>query len=117
MSFDTLLYAYKTGKTIQVTDSTGSGVARIFGGKFKEPMEKSANEHHYLVVENTDSNGTVKVTKLRTESVQAVGIILAMIAGENLDYDIDKIESVLKPGGILYISNPKKNSRVWIYVN
>ncbi len=117
VKFDTLLYAYRTGEVVYIQDSTGNGKAKIYRGKFDRPMEKSTNGHDYLVVENTDSTGAVKVTKLRSESVQAVGVILAMIGGKNLDENIDKIEAVLEPGGILYLRDMKKQSSVWIYVN
>lgn len=117
VKLDTLLYAYRTGETVVIPDSTGSGEAKIHRGKFDLPMEESTNRHNYLVVENTDSTGAVKVTKLRSESVQAVGVLLAMIGGKNLDDNIDKIESVLEPGGILYLRDTKNNTSVWIYVN
>lgn len=115
--FDTLIYAYKTGNTVRITDSTGNDESKIYGGTFDEPMKESTDRHNYLVVENTDSNGTVKVTKLRSESVAAVGIVIAMIGSKNIDEDIDKIESALEPGGILYIRDMKKETSVWIYVN
>lgn len=117
VKFDTLLYAYKTGNVVLIADSTGTGEAKIYRGTFDKPMKKSTNKHHYLMVENTDSTGTVKVTKLRSESVEAVGVILAMIGSKNVDEDIDKIESVLEPGGVLYIRDMRKNSSVWIYIN
>lgn len=117
VKFDTLLYAFKTGNVVRINDSTGTGEAKIYRGAFDKPMEKSTNKHHYLMVENTDSTGTVKVTKLRSESVEAVGVILAMVGSKNLDEDIDKIESVLEPGGVLYIRDMRKNSSIWIYVN
>lgn len=117
LSFDTLLYAYTTGKTIHVVDSTGEGSAVIHGGSFGEPIKKNTDKHDYLVIENKDSDGTVNVTSIRAESVEAVGIIAAMIGGKKLDSSIDRIKSVLAPGGLLYIRDFKKNSTVWIYVN
>lgn len=117
LSFDTLLYASKTGKTIEVQDSGGNGGARILLGRFNQPMKESANKHHYLMIENKDSSGAVKTTKLRAESLEAVGVIAAMIGGKDLDDTIDKIESVFKPGGMVYVHDIKKNSSVWIYVN
>lgn len=117
VKFDTLLYAYRTGNVVRVPDSTGTGESKIYRGTFDKPMEESTNKRHYLVVENTDSTGAVKVTKLRSESVEAVGVILAMIGSKNVDEDIDRIESVLEPGGILYVRDMKKKSSVWIYIN
>lgn len=117
VSFDTLMYAYRTGNEVRIADSAGNGETRIYGGTFHKRMEKGTDKHRYLFVESTDSSGTVKVTKLRAASVQAVGIVLAMIGSKNFDEDIDKIESVLEPGGILYIRDLSKKSSVWVYVN
>jgi hypothetical protein len=51
------------------------------------------------------------------KSIEAVGIILAMIGSKDLDSDIDRIESVLEQGGVLYVRDEQKDSRLWIYVN
>ncbi len=117
VTFDTLLYAYRTRNTVHIPDSIGRGETKIYGGTFREPMEKGTHEHNFLVIESTDSTGAVKVTKLRSASVQAVGVILAMIGSKDPGRDIDKIESVLEPGGILYIRDMGKKSKIWIYVN
>lgn len=117
VTFDTLMYAFRTGNVVHIPDSTGNEETKIFGGIFHKSMEKGTDKHRYLIVESTDSSGTVKVTKLRAESVEAVGIVLAMIGSKHFDEDIDKIESVLEPGGILYIRDSRKKSSIWVYVN
>jgi hypothetical protein len=40
-----------------------------------------------------------------------------MIGSKDLDEDMDQIESVLEQGGVLYVSDEKENSILWIYVN
>jgi hypothetical protein len=54
---------------------------------------------------------------MRVKSIEAVGIVLAMIGSNDLDKDIDGIESVLDQGGVLYVQDIEKDSRLWIYVN
>jgi hypothetical protein len=117
VSFDTLLAIYNSGSTGRINDSAGTGVTKISGGTFDLGMTKVSPRHNYLFVESTDSGDTMKISKLRVESIEAVGIVLAMIGSKNFDEDIDKIESALERGGFIYIRDFKKDSRVWIYVN
>ena len=115
--FDTLLAIYNSGSTAEIKDSSGDGVTRVLGGTFDERMSQETKRHNHLIVESTDSGDTMKVTKLRVESVEAVGVLLAMIGSKHIDEDIDRIESALDQGGVLYLRDFKKDSRVWIYVN
>ena len=117
MTFDSLIAIYNSGSTARIEDSAGTGVTEISGGRFDLRMTKESARHNHLFVESTDSGDTMKVTKLRVESVEAVGVLLAMIGSKHIDEDIDRIESALERGGVLYIRDYKKDSRVWIYVN
>ncbi len=117
MTFDTLLTIYESGSTTRIKDSTGEGETKVFAGKFDERMKEESERHNLLVVESTDSRDTMKVSKIRVESVEAVGIVLAMIGSKNLDADIDGLESALRRGGVLYMRDYKDDSRIWIYVN
>ncbi len=117
LTFDSLLTIYNSGSTAEIKDSTGDGLTRVFGGTFDQRVKEETRRHNHLIVESTDSADTMKVTKLRVESVEAVGVLLAMIGSKHLDEDIDRIENALDRGGVLYIRDFKKNSRVWIYVN
>ncbi len=117
MNFDSLMTIYKSGSTVRIEDSTGNGETRIFGGKFDLTMKEETERHNYLIVESTDSGRAQKITKVRVESIEAVGIVLAMIGSSNLDDAIDRIEAALDRGGVLYIRDYKQDSRLWIYVN
>ncbi len=117
LSYDTLLTVYESGSKLRLEDSTGNGETIIDGGKFDQKMKEESKRHNHLIVESSDSGETPKVTKLRVESVEAVGVLLAMIGAGNLDKNLDMIESALERGGVLYIRDYRKNSRLWIYVN
>lgn len=115
ITYDTLLTAYKEGSEIRIKDSTGE--TRIYGGKFNETMNEETERHNYLIVESSDSGKETKINKIRVESLEAVTVLLAMIGSNDIDKDIDRIESALDRGGVLYIRDFKKDSRLWIYVN
>jgi hypothetical protein len=115
ITYDTLLTAYKEGSEIRIKDSTGE--TRIYGGKFNETMNEETERHNYLIVESSDSGKETKINKIRVESLEAVTVLLAMIGSNDIDKDIDRIESALDRGGVLYIRDLKKDSRLWIYVN
>ncbi|HEY9167168.1 MAG TPA: hypothetical protein VIS48_13515 [Candidatus Kryptonia bacterium] len=117
MSYDSLLRAYDEGTVMRIKDSTGEGETRFYGGKFGEKMNEETERHNHIIIESSDSGESTKVSKLRVESLEAVGIVLAMIGSKNLDKDIDTIESALEQGGVFYARDYKKNSRLWIYVN
>jgi hypothetical protein len=68
-------------------------------------------------MESSDKGGEPKVSQMRVKSIEAVGIVLAMIGSNDLDKDIDGIESVLDQGGVLYVRDIEKDSRLWVYVN
>ncbi|MFZ1081578.1 MAG: hypothetical protein WAO19_06610 [Candidatus Kryptoniota bacterium] len=113
--YDSLQAVYNEGSDIHVKDKTGE--TRIYAGEFGERMKEETERHNHLIVESTDSDGTIKVEKIRVESVEAVTLLLAMISSKDLDEDTDKIESALDRGGVLYIRSFKNDSRLWIYVN
>ncbi|MDE3056533.1 MAG: hypothetical protein KGJ59_01065 [Bacteroidota bacterium] len=116
LTYDSLLTVYKNGAEIWINDSTG-GRTKIYGGKFSEKMNERTERHNHLIIESTDSGQAMKSTKIRVESVEAVGVLLAMIGSKNFEEDTDRIEAMLERGGILYIHDFKKNSRLWLYVN
>ena len=68
-------------------------------------------------MESTKNGGEPEVSKLRVKSIEAVGILLAMIGTKDLDNSIERIESALVQGGVLYVRDYEKDSRLWIYVN
>jgi len=80
-------------------------------------MKESSDNEDRLFIESSDSGSVPKISKLRVRSIEAVGILLAMIGSKDLDNDIDRIESALEQGGVLYIGDYEKDSRLWIYVN
>ncbi len=117
LTYDSLVSVCKGGSEVLIKDNTGNGRTRIYGGSFHQKMSEQTAKHNYLIVESSDSGGAAKVSKIRVESLEAVGIVMAMIGSSNLDENIDRIQSALERGGILYIRDYKKNSRLWIYVN
>lgn len=117
LSFDSLLSICEQRAMFRMKDSTGSEETRIHGGILNITMNQSSEGHNHLFVESSDSGESPKVSKFRVESAEAVAVLLAMIGSKNLDEDIDKIESALERGGVIYIQDLKKQSTVWIYVN
>ena len=117
ISYNKLLLAYKDGSAMQIRDSAGQSETKIYGGKFDEEMKESSEGQDRLIIESSDSGSATKISKVRVKSIEAVGIILAMIGSNDLDNDIDRIGSALEQGGVLYVRDEQKNSRLWIYVN
>ncbi len=117
MSFDSLLNIYERGTTVRLKDESSNEETRIHGGVLNMRMNQSSERHDYLFVESSDNGEAPKVSKIRVESAEAVAVLLAMIGSNNLDEDIDKIESALERGGVIYIRDSDKQSTVWIYVN
>ena len=117
MTYQLLLQTYRDGSVMQLKDSTGNGETKVYGGKFDQEMKESSEMQDRLIIESSDSGGVPKISKVRVKSIEAVGIILAMIGSKDLDNDIDKIGSALEQGGVLYIRDYEKDSRLWIYVN
>ncbi len=117
MTYESLLRAYRDGSIVRIKDSTGNGETKVYGGKFDQEMKESSEMHDRLIIESSDSGGVPKISKVRVKSIEAVGIVLAMIGSKDLDNDIDRIGSALEQGGVLYVRDYEKDSRLWIYVN
>ena len=117
MSYESLLQVYRDGSVKRIMDSTGKSETKIYGGKFDQEMKESSEMQDRLIIESSDSGSVPKISKVRVKSIEAVGIILAVIGSKDLDSDIDRIESVLEQGGVLYVRDEQKDSRLWIYVN
>ncbi|MFZ1978828.1 MAG: hypothetical protein WAV76_12820 [Bacteroidota bacterium] len=117
ISYKSLMETYRDGSIIEIKDSTDNGVTKVYGGKFDQDMKESSDRNDRLFMESSDKGGEPKVSQMRVKSVEAVSILLAMIGSKDLDKDIDGIESVLEQGGVLYVRDNEKDSRLWIYVN
>ncbi len=117
MSYESLLQVYRDGSVKQIQDSADNSETKIYGGKFDQEMKESSAMQDHLIIESSDSGSVAKISKVRVKSIEAVGIILAIIGSNNLDNDIDKIGSALEQGGVLYIRDEQKDSRLWMYVN
>jgi len=115
VSYDTLLAVCKGDLDVRTRDSEGE--TRMYAGRFGEKMKEETEEHNHLIVESTDSTGATKVKKIRVESIEAVPFLIAMIGAKDDEAVMDKIESALERGGVLYVRDLKKNTRLWIYVN
>lgn len=108
---------YRDGSVKQIKDNADNNETKIYGGKFDQEMKESSAMQDRLIIESSDSGSVAKISKVRVKSIEAVGIILAIIGSNNLDNDIDKIGSALEQGGVLYIRDEQKDSRLWMYVN
>ncbi len=117
MSYESLLNVYRDGSVKRIKDSTGSSETEIYGGKFGEEMNERSEMRDRLIIESSDSGSATKISKVSVKSIEAVAIVLAMIGSKDLDNDIDRIESALERGGVLYIRDEQKDSRLWVYVN
>jgi hypothetical protein len=117
MKYESLLQAYRNGSVMQIKDSAGNGETKVYGGKFDQKMKESSEMNNRLIIESSDSGRAPEISKLRVKSIEAVGILLAMIGSKNLNDDIERIESILEQGGVLYVRDYEKDSRLWIYVN
>ena len=117
MTYKSLLQAYRDGSVMRIKDSTGNGETKVYGGKFDQEMKESSEMHNRLIIESSDNGCEPKVSKLRVKSIEAVGILLAMIGSKDFDNDTDRIESALEQGGVLYVRDYEKDSQLWIYVN
>jgi hypothetical protein len=117
ISYESLLQIYRDGSVKRIKDSTGNSETEIYGGKFDQEMKESSEMQDRLIIESSDSGSATKISKVRVKSVEAVGVVLAMIGSKDLDNDIDRIGAALEPGGVLYIRDEQKDSRLWIYVN
>jgi len=89
----------------------------VYGGKFDQKMKESSEMNNRLIIESSDSGRAPEISKVRVKSIEAVGMLLAMIGSKDLDDDIERIESILEQGGVLYVRDYEKDSRLWIYVN
>jgi len=117
MSYELLLQVYRDGSVKRIKDSSGKGETNFFGGKFDQEMKESSEMQDRLIIESSDGGSVPKISKVRVKSIEAVGIILAMIESKDLDNDIERIGAALEQGGVLYIRDEQKDSRLWIYVN
>ncbi len=117
MTYESLLQTYRDGSVKRIKDSSGKGETKVYGGKFDQEMKESSEMQNRLIIESSDSGSVPKISKVRVKSIEAVGIVLAMIGSKDFDRDIDRIESALEQGGVLYIRDEQKDSRLWIYVN
>ncbi len=117
MSYESLLQIYRDGSVKRIKDSAGKSETKIYGGKFDQEMKESSEMQDRLIIESSDSGSAAKISKIRVKSIEAVGVVLAMIGSKDLDNDIDKIGAALEPGGVLYIRDEQKDSRLWMYVN
>jgi len=115
LTYDTLLDVYNGGSEIRIKDSVGETI--IYGGRFGEKMKEESERHNYLIVESTDSGGAAKIVKFRVESIEAFPVLLSMIGAKDVGDNMDKIESALDRGGVLYIRDFRNATRLWIYVN
>ena len=114
-SYDTLAAVCGGDLVIRTKDSEGE--TKIYAGRFREEMKEETAGHNHLIIESTDSTGATEVKKLRVESIEAIPFLIAMIGSTDNEAAMDKIESALERGGVLYVRDFKKNTRLWIYVN
>ena len=117
ISYKSLMETYRDGSVMEIKDSTDNGVTKVYVGKFDQEMKESSDRNDRLFMESSDKGGEPKVSQMRVKSIEAVGIVLAMIGSNDLDKDIDGIESVLDQGGVLYVRDFKKVTVIWVYVN
>ena len=117
MKYESLLQAYRDGSVMQIKDSEGNGETKVYGGKFDQKMKESSEMNNRLIIESSDSGRAPEISKVRVKSIEAVGMLLAMIGSKDLDDDIERIESILEQGGVLYVRDYEKDSRLWLYVN
>lgn len=117
LKYRTLIQAYKSGSVVRIKDSTENGETKVYSGKFDQKMKESSERNNRLIIENSDNGEEPTVSKLRVKSIQSLAMLFAMIGSIDLDDDMEKIESALEQGGVLYIRDFKKDSRLWMYVN
>ena len=115
--YETLLQVYRNGSVKRIKEKDGKGETKIFGGKFDQKMNESSKKHDRLIIENYENGKEQETSKLRVKSIEAVGIILMALGSKDFDNDTDMLEEVLERGGVLYIRDEQKDSRLWIYVN
>jgi hypothetical protein len=117
MTYKSLLQTYSNGSVKRIKENFENSETNIYGGQFNQQMNERSQKVDRLFIESTDSGSATKINKLPVRSIEAVGILLAMIGSSDLDNAIDKIEDALEQGGVLYIDDYEKDSRLWIYVN
>ena len=115
--YKSLLQVYRDGSVMKIKDSTGNGETRICRDSFDQEMKVSSDKHNRIFIENTEEDGETKVSKIHVKSVQAIFVIMAMLGSEDIDEDIDDFDSALDEGGVLFVRDYEKNTRLWIYVN
>jgi predicted Rdx family selenoprotein len=117
IKYESLLQAYRSGSVMRIKDDTENGETKVYGGEFDQEMKESSEMNNRLIIESSKNGGEPEVSKIRVKSIEAIGILLAMIGSKDLDEGIDRIESALEQGGVLYVRDYEKDSSLWIYVN
>jgi hypothetical protein len=117
ISYKSLMDTYRDGSVMRIKDSTDNSETKVYGGKFDQEMKESSEMNNRLIMESSDRGSEPKITRMRVKSIEAVGIVLAMIGSKDFDNDVDRMESVFDQGGVLYVRDMEKDSRLWIYVN
>ena len=117
IKYKSLLQAYRSGSVMRIKDDNENGETKVYGGKFDQEMKESSEMNNRLIIESSKNGGEPEVSKIRVKSIGAVAMLLAMIGSSDFDDSSDKIESALEQGGVLYVRDDEKDSRLWIYVN
>jgi hypothetical protein len=117
IKYKSLLQAYRSGSVTQIKDDNENSETKVYGGEFDEDMNEHSEMHNRIIMESSKDGGEPEVSKVRVKSIQAVAMLLAMIGSKDLDESMDKIESALEQGGVLYVRDYQKDSWLWIYVN
>jgi hypothetical protein len=117
IKYKTLLQAHRNGSVMRIKDSTGNSETKVYGGKFDQEMKESSEKNDRLIIESSDKGSEPTISKVRVKSIQALGMLLGMIGSKDFDDDMDRIESALEEGGVLYVRDYEKDSRLWMYVN
>jgi hypothetical protein len=117
VEYKTLFRAYKNGSVLKIKDENGNGEIKIYKGTFDQKMNERSENKNRLIIENSKQGEEPEISKVRVKSIQATFMLLAMIGSKDIDEDMDNFESVLEPGGVLYVHNEKEDSTLWMYVN
>jgi hypothetical protein len=120
IQYKSLLQAYRSGSVTRIKDDKENSETEVYGGKFDQKMNEYSEKHDRLIIENAkneEEQEVSKIHKIREKSKEAVVMLLAMIGSSDFDDSSDKIESALEQGGVLYVRDYEKDSRLWIYVN
>ena len=117
VEYKTLFRACKNGSVLNIKDEDRNGEIKIYKGTFDEKMNERSENKNRLMIENSKHGEEPEISKVRVKSIQAAFMLMAMIGSKDIDEDMDNFESVLEPGGVLYVHDEKENSTLWMYVN